>query len=263
MVKFAKDPWQTKETMKCLVDDNGISCSNDEDKLRALVDHNFFMEDCQSPEVLELDGLEEVPNLEELEGKVREALQGTSNRSAPGPDGISYRFIKAVLDTKLGRELIAEVAMCLREGRIPEDWQLSKVVFIPKPSKNHQAAKGWCPINLINCIGKLVEKVVADELQMAGLFHEGQYGRIKGRSAIEAMMRVLTRAQRAIARGGQAVWLMEDVKGGFNNVIGHEVLDTVAKSSKKGWCKWLAHFFRQGCSKWNGTERSGVGGRLM
>ena len=32
---------------------------------------------------------------------------------------------------------------------------------IPKPNKDHKAAKGWRPINLINCIGKLAEKVVA------------------------------------------------------------------------------------------------------
>ena len=79
---------------------------------------------------------------------------------------------------------------------------------------------------------------------MSGLFHKGQYGGIKGRSAIEAMMRALTRAQRAMARGGQVVWLMEGVKGGFNNVLGQEVLDAVAKSCKKGWCKWLSHFFQ-------------------
>ena len=129
----------------------------------------------------------------ELEEKVRGALRGTSNRVAPGPDGISYRFIKMVLDTRLGTSL--------REGSIPEEWRLSKVVFIPKPNKDHKAAKGWRPINLINWVGKLAEKVVADGLQEAGLFHRGQYGGIKGRSALEAMTRALTRAQRALARG--------------------------------------------------------------
>lgn len=72
-----------------------------------------------------------------------------------------------MLDTRLGREIITEVATTLREGRIPEEWQLSKVVFIPKPNKDHKVAKGWRPIKLINCIGKLAEKVVADELQVA------------------------------------------------------------------------------------------------
>ena len=37
---------------------------------------------------------------------------------------------------------------------------------------------------------------------------------------------------------------MEDVKGGVNNVIGQEVLNPVAGSSKRGWCRWLKDFFR-------------------
>ena len=118
------------------------------------------------------------------------------------------------------------------------------MVFIPKLNKDHKVAKGWRPINLINCIGKLAEKVVADELQTASLFHKGQYGGIKGRSALEAMTRALTRAQQALARGVQVLWVMEDVKGGFNNVLGQEVLDAVARSEKRGWGRWLRNFFR-------------------
>ena len=37
---------------------------------------------------------------------------------------------------------------------------------------------------------------------------------------------------------------MEDVKGGFNNIIGQEMLNCVAKSDKRGWCRWLVDFFR-------------------
>ena len=114
--------------------------------------------------------------MEELEENVRTALRGTSNKSAPGPDGISYRFIKTILDTRIGRGLVREMAVSLKEGRIPEEWQKFKVVFIPKPNKDYKVVKGWRPINLINCIGKLAEKVVADEFQEAGLFHRGQYG---------------------------------------------------------------------------------------
>ena len=83
-------------------------------------------------------------SVEEPEEKVRNPLRGTSNRSAPGPDGIgiSYRFIKMVVDTRLGREVITEVATTLKEGRIPGEWQLSKVVFTPKPNKNEQQKDG-------------------------------------------------------------------------------------------------------------------------
>ena len=32
--------------------------------------------------------------------------------------------------------------------------------------------------------------------------------------------------------------------GGFNNVLGQEVLDAVAGSEKRGWCQWLKDLFR-------------------
>ena len=44
------------------------------------------------------------------------ALGVTKNRSAPGPDGIGYRLIKAVRDTRLGRELVDEVVDNLVAG---------------------------------------------------------------------------------------------------------------------------------------------------
>ena len=134
--------------MKSLVDDNNKPCDTDNDKLRGLVDRNFFTRE-QQPLVAEAVAEECAEgeeaggySLEELKGKMRKALRGTSNRSAPGPDGISYRFIKAVLDTKLGEEVVGEVAEPLRAGRIPEAWQNSKVVFIQKANKDHKTAKG-------------------------------------------------------------------------------------------------------------------------
>ena len=44
-MKFAKDPWRTKETMKDLKDDNGRGCNTDDDKLQAPVGRNFFTKD--------------------------------------------------------------------------------------------------------------------------------------------------------------------------------------------------------------------------
>ena len=77
LVKFAKDPWQTKETMKDLKDDDGAQCESDNDKLKALVSRNFFTKE-QEPLKMGMEGeLEEEAcgySVEELEGKVREAL---------------------------------------------------------------------------------------------------------------------------------------------------------------------------------------------
>jgi len=56
---------------------------------------------------------------EEIELWIRKNLGETSNKSAPGPNGIEYRIIQRVLNIKLGRELIREVAGNLSKGKIP------------------------------------------------------------------------------------------------------------------------------------------------
>ena len=75
------------------------------------------------------------------------------------------------------------------------------MVLIPKPGRDLTRTKSWRPINLINCIWKLVEKVVANALQDAGLLHGKQFVGVKGRSAVEAVFRAVVKARRCMARG--------------------------------------------------------------
>jgi len=80
---------------------------------------------------------------EGLESLVHKARSGTRNSSAPGPDSIGYKLIKATMKTKLGKEPIKEIEGKLEKGVIPAEWQHSKVVMIPKPSKDQSKTKGW------------------------------------------------------------------------------------------------------------------------
>ena len=137
------------------------------------------------------------------------------------------------------------MARNLWKGRIPREWQNSKVVIIPKPRKDHEKMKGWRPINLINCIGKLKEKVVAEVLQGCGLLHKHQFGSVKGRSAMEAALRTVTRAQRCLAKGGAVGWGFWDVKGGFQNVREEDVKRELEKLEEgKKWIPWIEKFVR-------------------
>ena len=113
---------------------------------------------------------------------VHGALSGTRNNSAAGPDGVGYRLIKAVPDTRLSNELLGEVVAALRGGYIPDRWRDMWVVLIPKPGRDLMQSKNWRPLNLINCIGKLGEKVVADRVQEEGssILHHQQYGSVRG-----------------------------------------------------------------------------------
>ena len=196
--------------MKSLRDADSNQLTTDEEKAWGMIrDHFVWKEKRRTTEEEE----EEVDNekveedkLEKIITKVEVALNGTEDISAPGPDGISYRFIKTIKNTILGEKLLDEVASNLVKGTILREWQKSKVVMIPKPGKDHKRTKGWKPINRINCISKIGEMVVADVLQSCSLLHKHQFGSVKVRSATEAALRTVTRAQQCLAKGGAVGW---------------------------------------------------------
>ena len=232
VVRLAKNPWGLKSRMKTLRDLNA-KVIEEEDRAEALEKAHFLWQERETEEEEE-DRREDALGLgrEELKDQVLDALSRTSNTSVPGPDGISYKIIKWANKSVLGEYLIDDVVDNLMEGKIPKEWQNSKVVFIPKPNRALAHLKAWRPITLINCIGKLGEKVVADELQQAGLLHRQQFGSVKGRSAIDAVFHEVTRVQRCLSAGGKAGWGLWDVKGGFQNVKKDIVLRKVQETQE-------------------------------
>ena len=94
---------------------------------------------CQEREAEEEeeDRREDAPGLgrEELKDKILDALSRNSDTSALGPDSISYKIIRCANKSVLGEYLINDVVDNLIEGKIPKEWQNSKVVLIPKPDR--------------------------------------------------------------------------------------------------------------------------------
>ena len=120
------------------------------------------------------------------------------------------------------------------------------MVFISNPGQDHIQLKAWRPITLIKCIGKLGEKVVADELQTEELLHKLQFGSLKDRSVIDAIFREIARVKQCLARKGKAGWGLWDVKRGFRNVRMPVVVETMKGSEIGGrWTGWMKSFFRK------------------
>lgn len=151
----------------------------------------------------------------------------TKNGSSSVSDTISYRLNKVVQDLRLGRELIEGVVGHLHAGVIPNPYSKMRVVYIPKLGRDLMLAKNWRPLNLINCVGRLVEKVVPDSITDLGgeLFHCLQYGSVQGRSAIDVLYKSVRKARHCIDGGGIVGWGFCDMKGGFQNIVRAEVLE--------------------------------------
>ena len=58
-------------------------------------------------------------------------------------------------------------ASCLsfKHGYIPQNWKNITAIMIPKPGKNRHEIKNYRPISLINCLEKILKKIITDKLQ--------------------------------------------------------------------------------------------------
>jgi len=95
-----------------------------------------------------------------------------------------------------------------------EEWRGMTMVMIPKPGKDHSKVKGWRPIVLLNSVGKLADKVVAQILgKKEELFHERAFTGRKGRGAIDSVM-LMDELRKKV--GGEVYG--RDIKSAFNSL---------------------------------------------
>jgi hypothetical protein len=96
--------------------------------------------------------------------EVRKALDSIGDLKAPGPDGMPAIFYKKFWHI-LGDKVQAEVLEVLNGGEMPQGWNETEIVLIPKV-KNPERITEYKPISLCNVIYKLISKVLANRLKV-------------------------------------------------------------------------------------------------
>ena len=168
----------------------GVTADSHADKAAMLMEISF-----PSPTPYDGDEGEEGPPgvayLAVDERLVADAFRGTNKKKGPGPDGIGPLAISCVHGWD-PRRITALIRAHIRLGVHLDRWKVARGVTIPKPGKDdYSLAKSYHCISLLNCLGKMVEKVAAELVgahydRVQGV-HPGQYGCRKGRSAVDAV----------------------------------------------------------------------------
>ena len=123
--------------------------------------------------------------------KFKSAILKCSDSSAPGPDKLSWQHWKLILSNNGCLSKIINIAdACINLGHWPEYFKVSTTVVIPKPNKqSYDNPKAFCPIVLLNTLGKLIEKVIAERLQFTvvanDFIHPSQLGGLKFKSTAD------------------------------------------------------------------------------
>lgn len=192
--------------------------------------------------------------------EMRDALARTSNHSAPGPDHVSWYWLKHIVsdqsastrpstphDDGLNTEVqvLALFNACIQHGVHPRMFKVSCTVVIPKPNKtDYTKAKAYRPIVLLNCIGKLLEKIIARRMQFdgqqAGVLHPCQYGGTSQHSTVDAGIQLVHNVKEAWRQGMDSSALLLDVAQFFPS-IQHNLLAGILR--KQGFSDNLCRYF--------------------
>ncbi|XP_073360394.1 uncharacterized protein [Aegilops tauschii subsp. strangulata] len=96
--------------------------------------------------------------------EVKAALDHIGDLKAPGPDGMPSIVYKKHWHF-MGEKVVDEVISVLKGGPMPDGWNDTVVVLIPKV-KNPSRIKDLRPISLCNVVYKLCSKVIANRLKL-------------------------------------------------------------------------------------------------
>jgi len=153
---------------------------------------------------------------------VERALFSQSVKKAPGPDMLSFGAIRLLWKWNRTR-IVGLTKAAVRTDRHPTVWNRASGVVIQKPgTEDYMKLKSYRTISLLSCMGKVVEKVVADLLSDAAerraLLSNGQYRSRKKRLAIHAAAIMVDRAHAAWKDDNITGLLLMDINAAFPSV---------------------------------------------
>jgi hypothetical protein len=189
------------------------------------------------------------PHAAITEAEISDALRPTSNKSAPGPSGHNYKLVKWAFSTTPS-QFKALFEACLKLGYHPRMWKTATIAVVPKPGKDdYSLPKCYRPVALLECLGKLLEKVIAKRLSYditaLHLIPTTQFGARPYSSTVDAGLCLTHDVEMAHAIGGVCGTVLFDIQGFFDN-INHGRL--VALIRDLGFspeiCNWTASFLR-------------------
>src|SRR5258708_7782191 len=106
--------------------------------------------------------------------EIDDALRNMSNTSAPRISGLNYKALKWAFCCYEDK-LVAIVRASIKLGFHHPRWKTSLAVSVPKSNKlDYSSPRAHRPIQLIECLGKVVEKVITKRL----LFDAGKFNLI-------------------------------------------------------------------------------------
>jgi hypothetical protein len=138
----------------------------------------------------------------------------------PGPSRVGYIILKWT-HVAWPEVLTKLFNICLDTGTHP--WKHATIVILNKPNKpNYSVPKAYRPIALMECMGKVLERIVAkrvnNDIEEHGLLSMSQFGLRPAHCVVDAVVTLVHRIQATRATNNAGALLLFDISGFFNNI---------------------------------------------
>ena len=178
--------------------------------------------------------------------EIAEAIKSTSNKSAPGPSGINYKILKWAFDA-CPEVFTHSFNLSLSNSIHP--WKHATVVPVPKPNKpDYSVPKAYRPVSLMECTGKLLEKVIAKRITndialYPDILPSNQFGSRPQHSTTDAALALVHRIQATRNSGYHAALILFDISGFFDHIDANRTRDILEKKGFPPYMvKWVFSF---------------------
>jgi hypothetical protein len=160
----------------------------------------------------------------ELENACTAKIKGKT----PGPDLITQEIITYAYQA-VPEVFYSIYSMLIDTGYHPHCWRQATGFILKKPNKpDYSAPKAYRVISLLNCLGKVSERILARRLgylaETTHLLHPTQIGGRLRKSAIDAALLLANEVEQNHQIGLKTSTLFLDVKGAFDHVAKNQLL---------------------------------------
>ena len=208
--------------------------------------------------------------------KVNAAIEALKEDSAPGPDEIPPRLFRELKDGLTG-PLTTLFRASMERGKIPDEWRDAVVSPIYKQKGSKSDPGNYRPVSLTNIAGKLMERVVKDEIthfiEANRLMSDSQHGFRSGRSVQTNMIEFHNTTTKWLDEGRSFDVIYLDFAKAFDKVCHRRLVIKLQEYGILGKIlKWLENWLsgrRQKvrvdgeCSEWEDVLSSVLQGSVL